>query len=295
VKYIRMILNGFFLFYIFHYFISFINGIQTDLSKLTTNQTQLWLQSISQVNNISQNLHIEIVSLGTNVEIPLYNNRDNISHQNRYLFKQDINKRVDCYIYENQINTFITTDIYDQCHGRLFSRQASENLAGIYLYIDNQINSGLGIILVEITKSFEWFNNSKSYLLDKQSNLKNGTQLILGFETTIYYNSNSDLINYNKKIDEIIQQANISIQNDNQTNLETFFFMENLSCRRHSIIINDNLRLLTIVCTIQVTFKCPLQHGSTCWIENKQISNIQFNIDSKIFLSNKMITVRIDV
>lgn len=287
-----MTLIAFFLFCIFHCLISFINGVQTDFSKLTTNQTQLWIQSLSKVNSISQNLHIEIASLGTEIEIPLY---DNISYQNRSLFKQDINKQVDWYIYKNEVNTSITSNIYDQCHGTLFSRETSVNLAGTYLYIDNEKNSGLGIILVELTKSFQWLNNSKIYLFNKDLSIKNGTQLILAFETDIYYNSNSDLINYNKKIDEIIQQANISIKKDNQINLEKFFSMENLSCQRHSYIINNNLRLLAIVCIIQVTFKCPLQTGSSCWIEDKRISNIQLNIDSKTFISNKMLTVRIDV
>jgi hypothetical protein len=290
-----MVLTGFFLFWIFHCYIIFINGAQTDLSMLTTNQTQIWLKSISQVNSISENLRIEIIPLGSKIEISLYNDQDDTLHQNRHLFKQNINKRVYCYVYENQINTSISSNIYDPCHGTVSSRETSQNLAGTYLYTGNQISSGLGIILIEITKSFQWFNNSISYTFNKQSNLKNGTQLFLAFETPIYYNSNSDLIYYNKKIDEIIQQANISIKNDNQTNLETFFFMENLSCQRHSQIIDDDLRLLTIVCTTKVTFICPLQIGSTCWIEEKRMSNIQLNIDSYIFISDKTITVRIDV
>ncbi len=294
-KYNRMMLAVFLLFWIFYSYTIFIHGVQTDLSMLTTNQTQIWLKSVSEINNMGQNLRIEIVRLGYNIEISLYNDQDGISHQNRNLFKQNINKRVDCYLYENQINPSISSNIYDQCHGTLISRKVTENLAGTYVYTENPISSGLGIILIEITKSFYWFNNTKFYEFDKESNLKNGTQLLLAFETVIYYNSNSDLIYYNKKIDEIIQQTNISIKNDNQTNLETFIYMENLSCQKHQQIVNDDLRLLTIVCTTKVTFKCPLQIGSTCWIENKRLSNIQLNIDSYTFINEKTITVRIDV
>jgi len=285
----------FLVFWIFYCYTIFINGGQTDLSMLTTDQAQIWVKSVSQVNNISQNLRIEIVRLGYEIEIPLYNDRDGIPYQNRHLFKQNINKRVDCYLYENQINTFISSNIYDQCYGGLSSRQALQNLAGTYIYTGNQTSSGLGIILVEITNSFNWFNNTKSYIFNDQSNIKNGTQLLLAFETIIYYNLNSDLIFYNNKIDNIIQQAIISIKNDNQNHLQLFFLMENLSCQRHQQIVNDDLRLLTIVCTTKVTFKCPLKIGSTCWIENQQISNIQLNIDSHTFISNKTISVRIDV
>jgi hypothetical protein len=71
--------------------------------------------------------------------------------------------------------------------------------------------------------------------------------------------------------------------------------MENLSCQRHQQIVYDDLRLLKIVCTTKVTFKCPLKLGSTCWIEDKRLSNIQLNIDSNTFTSDKTITVRIDV
>ncbi|CAF3998833.1 unnamed protein product, partial [Rotaria sp. Silwood1] len=104
------------------------------------------------------------------------------------------------------------------------------------------------------------------------------------------------LILYNKKINDIIQQANISIKYDNNNNnLEKFLLMENLSCRRHERIVYDDLRSLVFACTIQVTFKCPLQIGSTCWLENKKISNIYLNINSFEFISDRTITVRIDV
>jgi hypothetical protein len=282
-------------FWIFHSYTIFINGVQTDLSMLSTNQTQIWLKSVSQINNMSQNIRIEIVRLSHNMEISLYNDRDGISPENRNLFKQNINKRVDCYLYENQINSSISPNIYEQCHGTLFSNEGSPYIAGTYLYTGNQISFGLGIIIIQLTKSFDWFNNTKSYTFNQESNLKNGTQLLLAFDTLIYYNSNSDLIFYNKKINEIIQQTNISIKYDQQTNLETFIYMENLSCQRHQQIVNDDIRLLTIVCITKVTFKCPLKIGSTCWIENIQISNIQLNIDSHTFINEKTITVRIDV
>ncbi len=290
-----MILAVFLLFWTFHCSIISINAANTDLSMLTTNQIQVWLAAVSQVNNISQALRIVIVHLGHEIDIPLYNDRDGIAHQNRHLFKQNINKQVDCYLFENQLNSSISSNIYDQCRGTLSSRQVQENLAGIYVYTGNHTSYGLGIILVKITNSFQWFNGTQFYSFDNQSNLKNGTQLSLGFETTIYYNSNSDLLLYNKNINDIIQQANIAIIKDDTNNLETFISTENLSCQRHQQIVYDNLRLLTLVCTTKVTFKCPLKTGSTCWIENKRMSNIRLNIDSLTFISDRTITVRIDV
>ncbi len=71
--------------------------------------------------------------------------------------------------------------------------------------------------------------------------------------------------------------------------------MENLSCQQHQQIVYNALRSLTFACTIQVTFKCPLQIGSACWLEEKRISNIQLNINSKAFIIDRTITVRIDV
>ncbi|CAF0827820.1 unnamed protein product [Rotaria sp. Silwood1] len=290
-----MILVIFLLFWTFHSFKVCIHGAETDLSMLTVDQAIVWLKAVSEINNISQEPHIEIIHLDHEIEIPLYDDRNNITHRNRHLFKQNINKRVDNYLYEDQLNPNIPSNIYDKCHGTLLSKQTVENIAGIYVYAGNPTSYGLGIIIIETIHSFQWFNHTEFYSFDNQSNLKNGTKLVLGFETIIYYNSNSDLILYNKKINDIIQQANISIKYDNNNNLEKFLLMENLSCRRHERIVYDDLRSLVFACTIQVTFKCPLQIGSTCWLENKKISNIYLNINSFEFISDRTITVRIDV
>ncbi|CAF0900134.1 unnamed protein product [Adineta steineri] len=280
--------------WIFHCCIISIDGINNDitLSMLTTNQIQVWLKAISQIN---QDPAVVILRLDSPMEIPLYNDRDGIDHKNRHLFKQNINKQVNCYLFENQLNSSISLNIYDQCHGTLILRNVQKDIAGIYVYTGNEVSYGLGIILFEITNSFQWFNGTKFYSFDQQSNLKNGTQLSLAFETLIYYNSNSDIILCNNKINNIIQQANVLIINDDKNNLETFFHMENLSCQQHQQIVDNDLRLLTFVCITKVTFICPLQIGSTCWIENKRMSNIVLNIDSLYFPSDKTITVRIDV
>ncbi|CAF0868415.1 unnamed protein product [Adineta steineri] len=280
--------------WIFHCCMISIDGINNDitLSMLTTNQIQVWLKAISQIN---QDPAVVILRLDSPMEIPLYNDRDGIDHKNRHLFKQNINKQVNCYLFENQLNSSISLNIYDQCHGTLILRNVQKDIAGIYVYTGNEVSYGLGIILFEITNSFQWFNGTKFYSFDQQSNLKNGTQLSLAFETLIYYNSNSDIILCNNKINNIIQQANVLIINDDKNNLETFFHMENLSCQQHQQIVDNDLRLLTFVCITKVTFICPLQIGSTCWIENKRMSNIVLNIDSLYFPSDKTITVRIDV
>ncbi|CAF2397966.1 unnamed protein product [Rotaria sp. Silwood2] len=290
-----MILFIFLLFWTFHNFTICIHGVETNLANLTVNQAEVWLKAVSEINNVAQEPRIEIIHLGHGIEIPLYNDRNNISYQNRHLFKQNIHKRVDYYLYENQLNPSISSNIYDKCHGTLSSKQALEHVAGIYVYTGNSTSYGLGIITVETINSFQWFNNTEFYLFDNQSRLQNGTKLVLGFETMIYYNLNSDLILYNKKINHIIQQANISIKYDNNNNLETFILMENLSCQRHERIVYDDLRSLVFACTIQVTFKCPLQIGSACWLENKKISNIHLNINSFSFISDRTISVRIDV
>jgi hypothetical protein len=291
-KYITMSHIVFLLFWAFYSHTIFTNGANTDLSKLTANQTQLWLQSIAQANSVTTNPRIEIVHLGDGVEIALFDDRD----QNRYIFKQNVNKQVDWYLYDNELNPFVAGDIYDRCHGRISSPQARHDLPGIYLYTNNEISYGLGIILVATTNLFQWFNGTTPYSFDDQPSIKNGTQLLLTFETTIYYNINSDLMLYNKKIHEIVEQANVSIENDSKNNLQSFISIKDLDCQRHRQIVFNQIRLLILACTAQVTFKCPLENlGSSCWLEDKRISNIQLNIDSFTFITDRTITVRIDV
>ncbi|CAF4650162.1 unnamed protein product [Rotaria socialis] len=272
----------------------FIINAETDLSLLTTNQIQTWLRAVSQINSSTQEPHINIIRGGDEVEIPLYRYGNHVIPQHRYLFKQNINKRVDCYLYENEFNSLTSFDFYDTCHGTLSLKQARRELAGIYVYAGNETSLGLGIIHVETTNSFQWFNGTNFYSFDNQTNLKHGTQLVLGFETMLYYNANSDLTRYNTKINDIIQQANISIENHTSNNLEMFMSMEDLSCQRHQRIIHEDLRSLIFACTIKVTFKCSLQVGSTCWIENKHISNIRLNINSFTFITDRKLSMRID-
>jgi hypothetical protein len=288
MEYNRIMLAICCLFWIIH----LIHAAETDLSMLTADQTQIWLNAVSKIN---QNPRIEIIRYGEAIEISLYGDQDKISNENRHLFKQNIHKRIDCYLYKNQINSSYSSNIYDPCRGKLSSRDVPQTIAGTYVYTGNQTGYNLGLILVKITDSLYWFNNTEFYLFDKSTTIKNGTQLSLAFEFDIYYNSNSDLVFLNNKINDIIQQANIAIKPNQDNNLENFLFIENLVCQRHEQIVYDDLRLLKIVCTSKVTFKCPLEMGSTCWIEDKRLSNIQLNINSKTFSSDKTITVRIDV
>ncbi|CAF0822174.1 unnamed protein product [Adineta ricciae] len=274
-----------------------IHWVRTDLSiLLSSKESQAWLDAVSQINQSANEPFITVVELGDSMEIPLYNTKDVSTYQNRHIFKQNINKRVDCYLFANILTLSSSANIYDSCYEALLTREIESNMAGIYVYTDDEFSSALGLIIVRITNSFQWFNDTKPFSFRKQPTIRNGTQLSLAFETMIYYNSNSDLRLYNQHIDGIVQQAKISINHpDHSNNLHTFFAMDKLSCQRHEQIADDNVRLLTLVCLTEVTFQCPLSSGSTCWIENKRMSNIVLNINGLDFVSDRTVTVRIDV
>lgn len=273
------------------------NGTEADLSLLTSDQAQVWLKAVSEINNKTQSPNIEIIHWGKNIEISLYNDPPNdATLRTRNLFKQNINKRVDYYLYENELNPSPPLNIYDKCHGQLTSKYAGRESAGIYVFTSNQASYALGIIIVETMNSFQWFNGTSFFSFTDETSLQNGTKLLLGFETILYYNSNSDLRNYNEKTNKIIEQANITIDYTKiNNNLENFLFMEDLSCQRHQRIVDDALRSVIFACTVQVTFKCPLKAGSTCWLENKQISNIHLMINLSTFTNVRALSTRIDV
>lgn len=271
------------------------DGMESNTSVLTSDQAEIWFNAISQINRDNQTARIDVIQLGATSEISLYGNEDRTPWENRHLFKQNIHKQIHCYVYQNQLNSNRSSNIYDPCHGALFTRNARANIAGTYVYTANQTGHSLGLILVELPNSLHWFNHTKSYVLDQSSAIRNGTELFLGFQCHIYYNSNSDLLLLNEQINDIVQQAHVSIESDEKETFPRFFLIENLICQRHEQIVYDDLRLLTIVCTTKMTFHCPLSIGSSCWIENKRLSNIQFHIHSQTLISNQTLTIRIDV
>ena len=60
--------------YLLFWIVSLINGAGTDLSGLTVDQAQTWLNAISQINNMNLDSRIYIVRLGDEIEISLYKN-----------------------------------------------------------------------------------------------------------------------------------------------------------------------------------------------------------------------------
>lgn len=269
-----------------------IDGMEQNSS---SNQTEIWFNTISQINRDNQTARIYIIPLGTTSEISLYGKEDETPVENRHLFKQNIRKQIDCYVYRNQLDSNRSSNIYDVCYGALITRNALANMAGTYVYTANQTGHSLGLILIELTNTLYWFNHTKPYVLDRSSSIQNGTELFLGFQCHIYYNSNSDLIRLNEQINDIVRQAYVSIESNEDETFPRFFLMENLICQQYQQIVYDDLRLLTIVCTTKVIFNCPLPIGSSCWIENKRLTNIQFHIHSQTFISNQTLTLRIDV
>ena len=276
-------------------FLHCIHAISNNSPSLTANQTEIWSNVVSQINSINQTPRIYIVQVGHTSEISLYHDDDRIPPENRHLFKQNIHKQIDCLVYENRLNSIRPSNVFDPCHGILSIRNARPTIAGTYVYTTNEVSYSLGLILTEMPTTLYWFDHTKPYVLNKSSSINNGTQLLLGFQWNIYYNSNSDLFVLNEYMNDTVEQAHVSIQWNEEDNLQNFFLMENLICQRYQAIVYDDLRMMNIVCTTKVTFQCPLQSGSSCWLENKRLSNIQFNIDSQTFFSSQTITVRIDV
>jgi hypothetical protein len=202
---------------------------------------------------------------------------------------------VDWYAFENELNVAVPSSLYDPCHGTLALAKAQLDSAGLYVYTDNQMSNALGVIVVSVADTFQWMYERKAYVFNDRSVLKNGSQLLLLFDAAIYYNANSDLPAYNKRISDIVQQASITLDSANTKNIDLFATTKNLSCQRHQQIAFDELRLVTLACTAQVTFHCPLQAGSSCWLEEKPLSHIRLNIDSVSYYAQRTVTVRIDV
>lgn len=268
----------------------------TDLSTLSANQRQVWLDAVTRINQTNGDLSVVIVELDYPVSIPLFENQHETAQQTRSLFKQDVHKQVHCHLHENHVNPAIFYNPYDRCHGALISREASISTAGVYVYTDVHRSLALGIIAVKTIDWFQWFNGTKPYPRGEQLTVKNGTTLSLAVETLIYFNSDSDLPLYNERIEEIIREAHMFIDPDGfMNNLSLFFALEHLTCQRHRQIVNDELRLLSLICLVDVTFHCPLSKGSTCWLENKRMSNLVLNMDSSAFITDRTFSVQIEV
>ena len=267
---------------------SILHGLCLTTADLSTNQTRVWLDTLPRVRN--QTSKVYVVKLDDEIDIRLFKNHDKQSIETRYLFKQNIHKQVECFVEENRrIN--LLSDFYNPFYEGLYARHIRSSQAGIYISTENRTSQSLALILIDTFKPLIWLNKTKIYNLNHQNPIKNGSILSVAFETNVYFHSNSDLPNLNEKINQIIEQVHISINTTNQK----FFIMKNLECQRHEHIVNDALRLVILPCITDVTFICPLQTGSSCWIDNKQLSNIQLNIDSKFIPFNQTLTIQIDV
>jgi hypothetical protein len=265
-----------------------------DLSMLRSNQTGIWLAAVSRIIDASNSGRIELVDLTRRADIPLFVDQMLSTETDRYIFKQDVHQRVNWYLSENRWNPSKKVSFYDRCRGSITAATPEESLAGIYVYTNKEMSNSIGIITVSMTQSFEWYNHTERYVLNDRSILSTGTKLILAFETLVYYNSNSDILSLNVKIDDYVRQANIHVDTHHENDIQRFLTMDNVSCRRHRLIVFDELRATVFSCTSDVIFHCPLQAGSSCWLEEKRFANIGFNIGPMRLTSKRTITVRID-
>ena len=290
-----MLLTGLLVVCVLHQYIPLARANGVELAKLTPNQAQSWLKASGQINTSTAQPRITILHLGDSLNIQLFSSEPNAVRKSQHVFKQNVNKRVDWYAFENELNVAVPSSLYDSCHGTLALAKAQLDSAGLYVYTDNQMADAVGVIVVSVGDTFQWMYQRKIFVFNDQSVLKNGSQLLLLFDAVIYYNANSDLSAYNKRINDIVQQASVTLDSANAKNIHLFATTKNLACQRHQQIAFDELRMVTLACTAQVTFHCPLQAGSSCWLEEKPFSNIRLNIDSVSYYAQRTVTVRIDV
>ena len=263
-----------------------------DLSRLNSKQIEIWHQAKSQVILSNIQPAIQIVRSGETVNFPIFTNDDLSSPNDRYLFKQNIKKRVDWYLSENVLNYDVESYIYDKCQASLFQIRASQSIAGHYVSTDTRFANGFSIIFVDRTKSIRWFNGNEEFQFQPDTILNNGTILTLATQTIVFYNSNTDFPAYNQQIDKIIEQANIEIDNFESSR---FFATENLICEQHSKIFRSTIRSLTWACRVDITFMCPLDKGSSCWLEEKKLPTFNLLMDSDAITSDEKVTVQINV
>lgn len=279
----------------FLYSLILVNGKIADLSNLTPEERLAWQRIFSQANSSGSQPLIQIVGIDTDSEVILFEEDDSQPAVERYVFKQDINANVDWYVYEGKSNYLTPWRFYDACRGSLSVQRYASNLAGFYIYSNNLTSAAVGVIMASMTTQWRWFNGTKEFIFDDRTAVANGTQLQLGFESSVYYNDNTDFPEHNRMIRRIVQQMNMSIDEKMNANIARFLTMDNLSCKRHSKIVYNSLRALTFACMVDVVFKCPLETlGSSCWLEQKPIANLRLDIHNTAAYSEKTITVRID-
>ena len=266
-----------------------------DLSGLSPEVRLVWQRIFSQANSSGTQPVIKIVGIAKDSEVVLFKRGDSQPPEQRYVFKQDINGKVDWYVYEGTSNSLTPWHFYDACRGSLSVQRYASNLAGFYLYSNNLTSAAVGIIMASMTTQWRWFKGTKELLFDDLTTIANGTQLQLGFESTVYYNDNTDFPEHNRVVREIVQRINMSIDEKMNANIAPFLVMRNLSCKRHSKIVYDSLRAVTFACLVDVVFRCPMEtSGSSCWLEEKPIGNLRLDIHNTAAYSERKITVRID-
>lgn len=273
----------------------FVHGQATDLSSLSSEKVRLWNQNIAQLRNETSNIRFEFLNYGDQVNIPLFYNDPSDPDPPRSIFKQNAKKRVKWLLFEDQLNTRAPSNYYEKCLAALYSSLAYYPIAGLYVYTNTRSTQAMGIAVVTMTNVFKWFNGTEAFPLNEETILKNGTELKLAFEATIYYSSSSDLPDYNQQMDDMIQQARLTVDNNVRFNIEKFVRMNNLLCRRHSMILYDEVRASIFTCQVSVIFQCPLNQGSSCWLEEKTFSNIQLSVANSNFACRETVTLRIDV
>ena len=277
------------------YSITLVNGQSTDVSQLTPELRLVWQRVLAEVNSSALPPRIEIVGIDGENDVYLFPGEDPQSSKGRYVFLQDINKKIDWGVSAGQKNPSSSWYIYDECQGSLTTQRYSADVAGFYLYSNNRTSAAVGVISVAMPIEWRWMNGTHQLIVGPESSMSNGSRLILGFEAAVYYNDNTDFPEHNRAVREIVRQANMSIDEKTNEIVAPFLAMSNLSCKRHSKIVGNILRVVTFVCMVDVVFLCPLETpGSSCWLDGKSIANFRLDIDRTAAYSEGTITVRVN-
>ncbi|CAF0962287.1 unnamed protein product [Didymodactylos carnosus] len=268
------------LFFIIYFHVYTINS--TDLTNLTPGQAVLWLESFP----VIRQTFVEIFQFGEQFEIPLQGGPIIVNRRN--LFKQTIYGVVQSFVYKNEQNPRYPI-IYDLCHGTIDVVRAYHNIAGTYLYTTSTESNALSIIIVSITNSVEWYKYHETGRIEQYqfnpltvTEITNNTNLKLVFEITFHFNSESDIIILNEKVNNIINKVNVTISDDTQF---PFLKTKNLKCRKHQQYVYNEIRQMVLACITDVIFTCPNQ----CWVYNKKL-DIRVIMDSYVFASERTIS-----
>lgn len=270
-----------------------VHGKPADLSKLSSAQARLWNYMISRLSGDDENVYVTYYNQKEPFEFSIFSENFFEPDITRTAFKQEVNKRVSWLVYEDEQNNDIEASSYIACTGSLTGSRSFKEFAGLYVFTNNRTISATSVAIVSVTDTFQWFNGTDEIFLSEDSVLPSGTELTLNFDASIYYNSNTDLPKHNQFLTTTVQQAKFIIDED-RNNFKYFFSMKDLVCRQHTLILDDRIRVGNFACQATITFKCPLDPGSVCWLDEKPLTALQFEINPfEKFTSDKTISVRI--